>query len=434
MNTTQRTRQLSERLALDLRYSESRPHLSIFRRLNSLPNAESAQMEILPAAHQAPEGPSSPGTDGGRASIFTWGSTLRSCPQLGHGTTVPCFLRSDRPVTVASINATDLKRFINDFWSERDSGSEYLYQVMPEALNTFIMSFGKTDGGAKELSYSLVFALLEMAPRSCDASLFYNTMMMDVDESSRFAIQEICSSLETLVTKAQKNAQKFLRAVLENFPWTLQIQSELESILKPYIDAKKELDVKDILSLKKDGSFAQFLLRFFIAHRRRLMQRIFHGLTLAASRAFPPEHELSARDLLCKMVFEAFSAIDARLSPQELHHLAQLALGERGQEGGMAVGGAGGDASETLPPEVVEYINLNRASAGDSQGKPGNAKSAGKKKAATSKSAKDVWPLSHKLFPLADSADAEEDDMRVRNLALLVAPSVPRCAHADDRR
>jgi hypothetical protein len=434
MNTTQRTRQLSERLALDLRYSESRPHLSIFRRLNSLPNAESAQMEILPAAHQAPEGPSSPGTDGGRASIFTWGSTLRSCPQLGHGTTVPCFLRSDRPVTVASINATDLKRFINDFWSERDSGSEYLNQVMPEALNTFIMSFGKTDGGAKELSYSLVFALLEMAPRSCDASLFYNTMMMDVDESSRFAIQEICSSLETLVTKAQKNAQKFLRAVLENFPWTLQIQSELESILKPYIDAKKELDVKDILSLKKDGSFAQFLLRFFIAHRRRLMQRIFHGLTLAASRAFPPEHELSARDLLCKMVFEAFSAIDARLSPQELHHLAQLALGERGQEGGMAVGGAGGDASETLPPEVVEYINLNRASAGDSQGKLGNAKSVGKKKPAASKSAKDVWPLSHKLFPLADSADVEEDDMRVMHLPLLFAPRVLICAHADKTR
>jgi len=415
MNTTQRTRQLSERIALDLRFSESRPHLSIFRRLDCLPNAESTKMEIPAAVQQSPQGPSAPDVEGKRASIFTWGSALRSCPQLGRGTTVPCFLRSDIPVTVSSINATDLKRFINDFWSERDSGSGsgYLFQVMPEALNTFILSFGKTDSAAKELSYSLVFALQETSPRSCDASLFYHTMMMDVDESSRFAVQEIRTSLDKIVTSVRKNAQKFLQTVLKTFPWTKQIQSELETILRPYVDASKELDVKDILSAKKDGSFSEFMLCFFIAHRRRLMQRIFHGLTLAASRTFPPENELSARQLLRRMVFETFASISASLSPQELQHLAHLALGGQGQQAGAGeLGGTGGGVGETLTPEVVEYINLNRAPAGDAQDKTTSKTKPGKKKADASTSSKDVWPLAHKLFPFADS-DGEEDDMRV---------------------
>ena len=61
---------------------------------------------------------------------------------------------------------------------------------------------------------------------------------------------------------------------------------------------------------------------------------------------------------------------------------------------------------------MVEYINLNRAPAGDAQDKKTSKTKPGKKKADASTSSKDVWPLAHKLFPFADS-DGEEDDMRV---------------------
>lgn len=112
MNVKHRTRQLSERMALDLRFLETRPYLAVFRSLDSLPEADSKdEMEIPAAKPQAEEEPSSEQGQQ-RSSIFTWGSMLRKCPCVGQGSAVPCFLRAERPVTVALINQGDLRRFM----------------------------------------------------------------------------------------------------------------------------------------------------------------------------------------------------------------------------------------------------------------------------------------------------------------------------------
>lgn len=300
---------------------------------------------------------------------------------------------------------------MDDFWAERKGAH---YQVVPEALGSFVSLFGNTERGAKELSYSVLFALHETMPRSSDATLFYHVMMMDVDESCRFAVIEIRASLETMVASARKNAKKFLQEVLTVFPWTLQIQSELTTILQPYTDGRKDLEVNDVLSTKDECSFAEFMVRFFISHRRRLVQRIFHGLTLIAARAFPPEKDLSSTDLLHEMVRETLAAIDSRLTREELQQVSQLAVGSR-----------------PLDKKVVEYIKANRSAAEPMLRKTGsalaaNTKCAGKNKV-VSGGAKDVWPLSHKLFPLADAADTDDDDLRV-SLPLLFshAPTTHR--------
>lgn len=401
MNTTQRTRQLTERMTLDLRFQEARPYLSLFRKLDALPGADSAAlMEIPAAAPQADALASDPGSKK-RASIFTWGSTLRKSSQLGQGTLVPCLLRADNPVTVSKISAVDLKRFMSDFWAERDADKKWLHQVVPEALGNFVSTFGSTERGAKELSYSVLFALQETMPHSSDATLFYHVMMMDVDESCRFAVTEMRCTMDTLITSVRKDARKFLKEVHKIFPWTVQIQSELTTILDPYLNGPKDLEAKDVLSTKDETSFAEFMVRFFISHRRRLVQRIFHGLTLAAARAWPPEEDLSATDLLHQMVRETFTAIDTQLTPEELQQVAQLAVGSR-----------------PLDAKVVEYIKTNRGAAVstarmEKTSSVANMKSTGGKKKGASSGSKEVWPLSHKLFPVASAADNDEDDLRV---------------------
>lgn len=172
-----------------------------------------------------------------------------------------------------------------------------------------------------------MFALQDLAPRSCDAAHFYHAIMMDIDESSRFAISEVRTTMEAIAVNARKNANKFFREILDRFPWTTQIQSQLESILQPYIEMGQDLDSKKVLSSKDDSSFVEFALRFFISHRRRLIQRIFHGLTAATAQAFPAESELPASSLLEHIVKETFTLIHPRLTPDELNDVVQLALG-----------------------------------------------------------------------------------------------------------
>lgn len=214
-----------------------------------------------------------------------------------------------------------------DFWSERESSNAFHHQVVPEAISGFIRSFSNTERGAKELGYSLVFALQDLASSSSDAAHFYHAIMMDIDESSRFAISEVRSTLGTIATNARKNAKTFLQGVLKMFPWTTQIEMQLASILQPYTETGKDLDIKSVLSTKDDSSFAEFTIRFFISHRRRLIQRIFHGLTAAISEAFEPESELPASSLLERIVKETFTSIDPRLTANELNDIVQIALG-----------------------------------------------------------------------------------------------------------
>lgn len=111
MSTKHRTRQLAERVALDLSFRESRPDLAIFRRLDSLPEADDKEEMEVPAAKPQPDD-TSPVRGEQRSSIFTWGSTLRKCQYLGQGFAVPCFLRTDRTVTVATVSEGDLRRFM----------------------------------------------------------------------------------------------------------------------------------------------------------------------------------------------------------------------------------------------------------------------------------------------------------------------------------
>ena len=77
---------------------------------------------------------------------------------------------------------------------------------MPQAISSFIRSFSNTERGATELGYSLMFALQDLMPRSCDAAHLYHAMMMDIDESSRFAIAEIRSVLGAIATNTKKNS------------------------------------------------------------------------------------------------------------------------------------------------------------------------------------------------------------------------------------
>jgi archaellum component FlaC len=249
LNAKQRTRHLSERLALDLRFREARPYLSLFRRMEALPEADSsAKMEIPAQAPQTPQAPVSSSQK--RDSIFTWGSTLRKCPHLGLGNLVPCFLRSDKPVTVAIVSTNDLLKFMRDFGIVALSGTDadYNYTVVPEALNMFIGSFGNTAQGTQELGYSLAFALQDMASRSSDVNLFYHTMMMDLDDSSRFAVVEIRASLQTILASLKNKLRRFLEVVIKNFPWAQQVESQLSSIVQPYIDLAPD-GVKNFKSL-----------------------------------------------------------------------------------------------------------------------------------------------------------------------------------------
>ena len=226
-------------------------------------------------------------------------------------------------------NRTDAQGRIvcrREFWGERDKDATFHHQAMPQAISSFIHSFSNTERGATELGYSLLFALQDLMPRSCDAAHLYHAMMMDIDESSRFAIAEIRSVIGAIATNTKKNSQKFLKEVLQTLPWATQIQSQLTMILQPYLEAGQDLDTKSLLS-KDDSSFCEFTIRFFISHRRRLIQRIFLGLSSATARDFPPESELPAASLLEQIVKEVFTAIDPRLTRDELDDLVQLSLG-----------------------------------------------------------------------------------------------------------
>lgn len=98
-------------MALDLRFREARPYLAIFRSLDKLPEADQKdEMEIIAAKPQPEDAAHQQGQQ--RSSIFTWGSTLRKCQCLGQGSVVPCFLRADRPVTVAAVSDVDVRRFM----------------------------------------------------------------------------------------------------------------------------------------------------------------------------------------------------------------------------------------------------------------------------------------------------------------------------------
>jgi hypothetical protein len=396
-----------------MRFYQARPSVSsLFRRLQCLPEADAkVQMEI-PAASSHPQDPSASDLPTQkRPSMFTWGSTLRMCPGLGNGFSVPCFLRSDKPVVVATVSKPDLIRSIKEFWDNRDVDTRVLHQMMPEVLKNFFASFSSSERGALELSYSVWFALEELRTTSSEVALFYHAAMMDVDESCRFCVNEIRNTLQTIIQGVGNNAEKFLHEVLTMFPWTLQIQSELASILHPFTSEGKEFDPKVVLSNTtgtRMTSFAEYLVCFFISHRRRLLQRIFHGLTRAATSSFPPEEELSANDLLYHMVEEVLTDVHDKLTQEEIDIVAKVAIGV-----------------QPIAPGVLSYIATHREAASSVSGETAKNKDRSKTKGANG--SQQVWPLSHQLFPQGERIDEPieaEDDLRVvflmRNLMRLL--------------
>ena len=91
------------------------------------------------------------------------------------------------------------------------------------------------------------------------------------------------------------------------------------------------------------------------------------------------------------MARDTFASINPCLSQEDLQHVAEIAVG-----------------SEPFPSQVDQNIrarcsgNLTAAAALNKTGK--------KKLIAGTK---EIWPLSHKLFPSADAADNDEDDVAV---------------------
>ena len=444
ISTSQRTKHLSERLALDLRFHSGRPFMSLFTDLARLSETDAGtKMEIVSSNNSVPSSPTAgnASSDNKRSSMFAWGSTLRTCPHLGVGSLIPCFLRTETPVVVAEVSSKDLKQFIKEFWHERETNPGYHQLVMPEALHCFIASFGSTEKGARELSYSMCFALQDQVPRSSDAALFFHAMMMNIDSAAYFCVTEIRQTLSSLLATAamRHDPLKFLRQVLKAFPWAVNIQAELTVLLQPYIDAELELDPKQLLAATSTGisnSFSEFLVLFFISHRRRLLQRIFHGLTFAASQAFPSEQELSGIDLLRRMVTETFLDIDESLTKAELEVVVKCAIAQDGA--GRMVNASTGQPLDMSASgrAVLEYIKTHRDahdSENDAIQRTRSPKSQQKvKKEHNRTAASAIWPQAHKLFPRSDSTDTDEEDVRVRAsldplLRLLLPASCSSC-------